>query len=428
MSTQNGPQELERALATLAASNQAVIQATSEQQLMARLCRVVVEEGRYRMAWIGQACHDPEKRVMPIAQVGDTGAYLKSIQISWANEALGRGPTGDAILTGEPVACNNLQGKPAHHAWSATALQHGFRASIALPFGVGADRFTLNIYAGEPDAFGPHELALLRGVAENLAFGLDHLRHRARQRETEAALRLTAARLTEAQRIACLGYWEWDLRTDALHWSDEIYIIFGLERDHVSAHVTNFDERVHPDDRDTVNRALEAALSGQSGYSLEHRIVRPDGEVRIMQEEGEVTFDPDGKAVRMAGTVQDITERRRVEDELARRTAQLEQARELEKLKNNFVSAVSHELRSPLTVIRGYTEFLEDEAQTPEWRAYLDQIQQATARLERLVDDLLDAARLDAGTFALHLDPTDLATKCKQALESMRRQAEQVGV
>lgn len=133
----------------------------------------------------------------------------------------------------------------------------------------------------------------------------------------EAALRLSEARLAEAQRIAHLGNWHWDIVNNALHWSDEIYRIFGLQPQQFSATYDTFLERVHPDDRATVSRAVTAAIEGKSHYDIDHRIVLPDGSVRVVHEQGEVAFDEAGKALRMLGTVQDITSRNLAEQRIA---------------------------------------------------------------------------------------------------------------
>ena len=115
-------------------------------------------------------------------------------------------------------------------------------------------------------------------------------------------------------------------------------------------------------------------------------------------------------------------------DRLAEQNAHLHQ---LDQLKTNFVSAVTHELRTPLTSIRGYTELLEEvgeERLTPEDRGFVAQIARAAARLEHLVDDMLDAARLEAGSFTLHLEEGDLAAKAAEIVDSLRPQGEEARV
>jgi PAS domain S-box-containing protein len=137
--------------------------------------------------------------------------------------------------------------------------------------------------------------------------------------EQEVALR--TARLTEAQRIALLGNWEWDIVNDTLSWSDEIYRIFGLEPQQFEATFKAFMQAVHPEDRQLVEDGVRKALEEGRPYSLEHRILLPDGMVRYVYEQAEEIRGEDGQPIRMLGTVQDITERILAEQNLRWKTA-----------------------------------------------------------------------------------------------------------
>jgi len=136
------------------------------------------------------------------------------------------------------------------------------------------------------------------------------------RKATVRALRKVRDSLAEAQRIAHLGNWDWDIVNDQLYWSDEIYRIFGLKPQEFGATYEAFLRSVHPDNREDVQQAVGRALQERELYSIDHRIVLPDGAERMVHEQGEVTFDEDGKPARMTGTVQDITERKKVEEEL----------------------------------------------------------------------------------------------------------------
>ncbi len=137
------------------------------------------------------------------------------------------------------------------------------------------------------------------------------------------ALQRSEKRLSEAQRIANLGNWEWDIETNDLHWSDEIYRIFGLDPGEIGTTYVAFLNYIHPDDREDVKEAINEALRGGKPYSIEHRIVLPDDTTRIVHEQGVVTFNASGEPVRMVGTVQDITERKLAEEKLRNSREQL---------------------------------------------------------------------------------------------------------
>jgi PAS domain S-box-containing protein len=136
------------------------------------------------------------------------------------------------------------------------------------------------------------------------------------RKQIEEALRQSEASLSEAQRIAHLGNWDWNIQTNQLYWSNEIYSIFGLPSRQFGATYEAFLESVHPDDREFVKKAVHEALFENKTYRTDHRIVLPDGTMRVVHEQGEVTFDEAGRAIRMIGTVQDVTQNREAEEKL----------------------------------------------------------------------------------------------------------------
>ena len=139
------------------------------------------------------------------------------------------------------------------------------------------------------------------------------------QKEAEAALERQRAvgivqqRLINAERIANVGNWHWNIITNELFWSDQIYRIFGLLPQEFGASYPAFLNRVYPEDRATVEEAVRRAVEGGMPYDIDHRIVRADGIVRIVHEQGEITRDETGRAIEMNGVVQDVTELREAE-------------------------------------------------------------------------------------------------------------------
>lgn len=132
--------------------------------------------------------------------------------------------------------------------------------------------------------------------------------------EQEVAQR--TAKLTEAQRIAHLGNWEWDVVNNTLDWSDEIYRIFGLTPREFGANYEAFLQAVYPEDRRDVDARVREALEGGRPYSVDHRVLLPDGSLRHVHEQAEVFSNSDGRPVKMMGTVQDITEAKLAENAL----------------------------------------------------------------------------------------------------------------
>ncbi|MDE3241665.1 MAG: PAS domain S-box protein [Nitrospirota bacterium] len=194
------------------------------------------------------------------------------------------------------------------------------------------------------------------------------------RKRIEEALQRSEASLAEAQRIACLGNWNWNIVTNELRWSDEIYRMFGLSPKQFGATYDAFLACVHPDDRAFVQRSVQAALVDGKPYSIDHRIQLTDGTVRVVHEQAEVTRNDAGWPVRMVGTVQDVTERKRAEEGRRQLAAILEAT-------TDFVGTADREGRA-LFVNRAGRRLLgigEDEDLTgaripdfhPEWAARL---------------------------------------------------------
>jgi diguanylate cyclase (GGDEF)-like protein/PAS domain S-box-containing protein len=132
-------------------------------------------------------------------------------------------------------------------------------------------------------------------------------------RRGEMELRRSRRRLEQAQGIAHTGSWEWDVRANKVTWSDELYRIYGLVPGEFGATFEGYLERVHSDDREHVQTTIGRALADHRPFFFEERVVRPNGEVRLLESQGEVQTDPDGEVVRMIGVCHDVTARRAAE-------------------------------------------------------------------------------------------------------------------
>jgi PAS domain S-box-containing protein len=179
-------------------------------------------------------------------------------------------------------------------------------------------------------ADGEYRWFLVRGVPLRNPYGkvirwygtLTDIEDRRRAEETlqllSRDLQESKARFEEAQRITHVGYWERDLVTNRITWSDETYGIFGLQPQERPVYLDGLRQRVHPEDWEFVSRALTEALAGGPRYNVEYRVLRPTGEVRIVHSEGDVKRDASGRLSQMFGIVQDITDRKRAEEALKR--------------------------------------------------------------------------------------------------------------
>ncbi|MDY6838936.1 MAG: PAS domain S-box protein [Thermodesulfobacteriota bacterium] len=179
-----------RTLGVLSSCNEALIRASDAFAFMDEVCRIIVDDGGYCLAWVGLAEQDEAKTVRPAAQSGFEEGYLATADISWADTERGRGPTGRAIRTKEPCVARDILTDPHFAPWRAEALKRGYTASIALPLIEKGRAFgALSIYACEPGAFDKEEVGLLSDLAADLAYGITALR-------AEADLRVAEERIT----------------------------------------------------------------------------------------------------------------------------------------------------------------------------------------------------------------------------------------
>ncbi len=181
-----------RALQILSESNVALLHEKNETNLLAEYCRISVETGGYRMAWIGMADSGPEKRVDVIAHYGHEDGYLELSQISWAETDRGMGPTGRAIRSGKVQCSNDISIDPAMAPWRAEALKRGYKSSIALPFQFGDGKMAcLNIYGALRENWSAPERKLLQELAADLGFGITALRTTVAKMRYQESLRVS---------------------------------------------------------------------------------------------------------------------------------------------------------------------------------------------------------------------------------------------
>jgi two-component system cell cycle sensor histidine kinase/response regulator CckA len=307
-----------RALRMLSDSNKSLIRAKDEATLLHAICRIAVEVGNYRMAWVGFAKDDARKTVTPLALAGADEGYLASAEISWGEGCAG--PVATAIATGKPGIVRNIRDNPTFSSWREAASSHGYQSAIALPLVIEGRAFgVFEIYATESEAFETHEVEILEELAADVAYGLTALRTRAERDRAAEALRESNRQLEAAQRLAHVGHWYRDLRTHAVTWSDETYRIFGRVPGQpvmTSLSPQELLEIIHPDDRARVFQAFRGAVDGGPPYNIDYRIMRPSGEVRFLHVEGEVERDAQGQPLRLFGVILDITELRQAEESL----------------------------------------------------------------------------------------------------------------
>jgi PAS domain S-box-containing protein len=216
--TEEALSNLNRHLRAINSSNQALMHATDESTLTQDVCNIIIHDCGYALVWVGMAQHDKNKTVHPVAYAGFDKEYIDQLNVTWADEPRGRGPTGTVIRSGKPYVCRNMNTDPNFELWREQATKRKYTASLVLPLlsFEGKAFGALNIYSQEPDPFSEEETKLLAELANDFAYGIEMLRLRKEREEATYQLERYADQMEEladerakqlgqAERLATIG-------------------------------------------------------------------------------------------------------------------------------------------------------------------------------------------------------------------------------
>ena len=304
----------------------AMVRASSRGELVESVVRTLVETGEFAMASFARLSPETQELVREVSW-GDVTGYLDKIRIFADERPEGHGPAGTAFRSRQPYVCNDWWNDPRTLPWREAARSVGWAASAVFPVILhGEPRGLLTCYSLEKNFFGTEEVSLLEETVRDIAFGLERLDGEAELRTALAELEASERRLTLALDAAQMGTFELDLETGVVVWGGMHERLFGLAPGEFSGAFEEVLTRVHPDDREDLLQAVDAAKAGHSMFRVEFRVVWPCGTERWIYAQGEFVYALDGAALRRYGIVLDITDRKRAEELLFRNEERLRQA------------------------------------------------------------------------------------------------------
>ncbi|MBI5692329.1 MAG: PAS domain S-box protein [Verrucomicrobia bacterium] len=320
-------ERLNRLYQVISQINQALVRAKSEAELFAAVCRVLVEQGGFQIAWVGW--FNPQtRRLDAVAVAGDEQGYVAGLEISAdPDRPEGLGPTGKAFRSGQTQLCSDFFADPSTEPWRDQARKSGFQASAALPlFEAGKPRGVLTVYAAERNYFQGQQLTLLEEAAGDISFALDAFTQETRRREAEAALQASEHRLQfllTATPAVIFTLRAADFGISYL--SDNVYDLTGFRPQDFAQDPGFWRMRLHSEDA-TQLTAVEALLRAGQPTVHEFRFRRADGSYRWMRDEIRPVVGTDGKITEMVGFWIDVNERKEAEGELRKLSLALEQS------------------------------------------------------------------------------------------------------
>lgn len=286
--------------------------------------------------------------------------------------------------------------------------------------GAGAPDFELEIFA--KDGSGKTmDISSRLILQDGVVVGIQGVgRDITERKRAEAELKARETQLSEAQQIARVGSWEFEATTGKVKWSDELWRIFGLDPREFGLSFEEYLAMVHPDDHTTVKSINELSQQPQKHFSHDYRIIHRDGTVRVLRANGRVICDELGQITKIAGTDQDITEQKQIEDELEEaRNVALESAR----LKSEFLANMSHEIRTPMNGVIGMTGLLLDTDLNEEQRDFAETIRSSSDSLLTIINDILDFSKIEAGKLQFEVLDFDLDNAVEGAVELLAERA-----
>ena len=248
------------------------------------------------------------------------------------------------------------------------------------------------------------------------------------RRRAEEALRETEERYRLAAQATNDAIWDWNLSSDRIHWNEAVRTLFGYGEDAAETAAAWWMDHIHPDDQDHVVTGIHAVIDGGgTRWNDEYRFRRADGSYASILDRGFVLRNAIGQPMRMIGAMQDISTRKRAEEELeAARLA----AEEANRAKSLFIANMSHELRTPLSAVIGYTEMLEEEladlgvdSMLPD----LEKIEANARHLLNLINGVLDISKIEAGKMEVHGEDAGIAELTREVAATVEALVEKKG-
>lgn len=315
-----------RLYAFLSQINQTIVHSKNEQIVFKEVCRIALEIGKFKLAWI--CAVDQEYKKMELIE--ECGMLPEDISCFTKIYYTIKGAHNYIIETGNYYVNNNIEMDAMMVDWQPFSSKRGWRSGMVLPIKKsGVIVAVLNVISSEKDFFSYKDIVLLEEAANDISFALDVFEKDKQRKQIEDKAIYNELRLKQAQAIAHYGNWELDFLTGNGVWSEEACRIYGLSPDDNIQSYQTWLSFIHPEDLEYVMKVTKKERERESNTAFHHRIIRKDGAIRHIFSQAHFEFDTEGTPVSLYSVVHDITETREAEDALAQSETNLRQIMDL---------------------------------------------------------------------------------------------------
>jgi nitrogen fixation negative regulator NifL len=309
---------LSRVYAVLSNINKAIVRLRDRQELFEETCRIAVEDGLFKLAWIG-VVNDQTSLVEPIASAGMSVGYLERFRISVTNEPKGRGPAAIALRIGDHIVCNDIECDERMEPWREAALRLGFRSLVRFPIVMfDSVRAAISLYSGEKNFFDEEEINLLRGMSEDISYALESLKREEDRTLIDEALKKSELKYRELIIQAADGIFIADREWKILFVNPKSCEMLGYSEGELLR--LNIKDTYAFDEMDNATRRMKD-LQTRNALQFERKMRRKDGSVFPVEVNLRTLKDGTYQAI-----VHDITERKRSEEQLRLQSTALQSA------------------------------------------------------------------------------------------------------
>ena len=422
-----------RLYATLSQVNQTIVYTNKKQRLFSEICRVIIEFGKFPFVFI--CSFDSKTKQIELADYGGQFKDFAEWLVDFSNNNREKfNPIIKSIDTNCFVAINNYDEIKNNDALKTETVKRGLKSNILVPIHLNKKIVgVLSIYSLENYFFNTDEINLVVEIATDISFALGNFEIAKRQKKIEKKIRESERQLsTLLSNLPGIAY----RCKNNENWTMEFisagcYELIGYYPDEIiNDRVISFQDLIYPEDRQKIHDEVDKSIDAGKNFTIEYRIFTKEGKTKWVWEKGIGVFDSNGRLEALEGFINDITQRKVVEDELV---ISKEKAEAANIMKSEFLAQMSHEIRTPINVITSFSGFLresfgDDCKKDEEILESFNVIESAGKRIIRTIDLILNMSEIQTGSYEPLIRKVDIHKLLESLLHEFKSLAQHKGL